>query len=895
MSEFLKKSFHVILFAIVVVLLMKAFPGDWKDKKKPHGTEPITLSNGLKVILVPNSAIPVFTSTVVVRTGVINEDEKISGAAHFLEHMLFNGTTRRSQKELYDEVDSLGGYNNAFTRDTFTCFQFLCASTHAAQALDIQSDMLFNSTIPQDKFEKEKGIVREEINKDTSRPSNLAHDAFRSRVFQGLSISRPALGTDESIGGLEREPLLAYYKKFYVPNNAVLLLMGDFDPEKIMEDVKATYGAFSPGIFGPRPKNAITWPDEPVLSTRRLDQAKVTYLDIAMPAPRADSTDCPSFIVLSSMLSSGFRSGLKERLNAIEGIKVTSAAVSYELSPQDLSILRISLELPKDESDPRAVLDKIADLLMETAGGGILEDEVEATRKGIVAEEVYNMEKPHYYSMFKASLIAAAPLSMFSGYEQALRDCTAADVERIASRYLADGIQHMAAVASGPGLDETRDDVLAFTFPARDKQKAGKTGRQISRVLDSGLTMIVSENPQSRVFSVHVLLKNRSFMEPSGKAGIADFVHRMLPKGTTSRDRALLTQELDEIAAHLKVTDMPWIPFDDYYFSPEYSYIRFETLTPYWEKGLRLLSDIVFHPAFDENEVKKVRAEMMVALKRSERSPSGVAKRHLAIQWLGDGPGTKPIRGTAASVGGLSAGDLRAFHGSYFKPSNMIISVVSGVPADQVEQAVTRVFKGKVVEAAQPEAVPVPSVNLPSGKVAKSSELGLPQSYILIGLPLDITRENLAAARVANAVLSSRLAFELREKQGLAYSIGSSIIKVGSGDDRVFLVSAGMGTAKENLEKAEKGILNEIDNLSAALPGDDELEGIKNKIIGRMLMRSLSSEQRAYRLGLSSFRGEPEGHTRRLMNEIRTVTVEDVREIARLLKERQGNYVTTVR
>jgi zinc protease len=175
------------------------------------------LPNGLRVVLVENRANPMVCSSAIVGAGVVDEPDGMNGATHFLEHLVFNGTETRSQRALYDEVDRFGAYNNATTREDHTLFTLLLQKEFAAKGLEIQADMLFHSTLPPDKFEKEKGIILEELAKDRNDPAYLAQDAFRGFAYAGTPLARPVLGSESSIKGMSRDRVLAYYKARYVP------------------------------------------------------------------------------------------------------------------------------------------------------------------------------------------------------------------------------------------------------------------------------------------------------------------------------------------------------------------------------------------------------------------------------------------------------------------------------------------------------------------------------------------------------------------------------------------------------------------------------------------------------------------------------------------------------
>src|SRR5262245_32761251 len=175
-----------------------------------------TLGNGLRVVLIEHHANPMVASTVVVGAGVTEERPDRSGASHLLEHLLFNGTTTRSQRELYDATDRVGAYNNATTREDHTLFTLLVQREFAEAGLDLQADMLFRSIIPPENFDKEKGIVLEEMARDASDPGYVAAQRFRAFAYAGTPLALPVLGTPESIAAIRRDEVVAYWRERYV-------------------------------------------------------------------------------------------------------------------------------------------------------------------------------------------------------------------------------------------------------------------------------------------------------------------------------------------------------------------------------------------------------------------------------------------------------------------------------------------------------------------------------------------------------------------------------------------------------------------------------------------------------------------------------------------------------
>jgi predicted Zn-dependent peptidase len=171
----------------------------------PKGVSVYQLNNGMSVLLIENPALPMVGANVVVKIGSAYETFSTSGMSHMLEHLLFNGTTSRNQKKPYDDVDRIGGYNNATTAEFYTNYMMVTPAENIRKGMEIQADMLFSSTLPTDKFEKEKGIVLEEISKSLADPRNklngilfpfcIKDTPFHSQHSERIPRSNPFLVT----------------------------------------------------------------------------------------------------------------------------------------------------------------------------------------------------------------------------------------------------------------------------------------------------------------------------------------------------------------------------------------------------------------------------------------------------------------------------------------------------------------------------------------------------------------------------------------------------------------------------------------------------------------------------------------------------------------------------
>ena len=187
----------------------------YKADTLPKGVSIYQLDNGMQVLLIENPALPMAGVNVAVKVGSAYETFSTSGMSHMLEHLLFNGTTTRNQKQLYDDVDLIGGYNNASTAEFYTNFMMVTPFENIKKGMEIQADMLFNSTLPLEKFEKEKGIVLEEISKTLADPQEQIERNTLSILYDGHSLSLPTLGTYSTIQSMSRDNVFSFYKNNY--------------------------------------------------------------------------------------------------------------------------------------------------------------------------------------------------------------------------------------------------------------------------------------------------------------------------------------------------------------------------------------------------------------------------------------------------------------------------------------------------------------------------------------------------------------------------------------------------------------------------------------------------------------------------------------------------------
>lgn len=876
------------LFVLVVLLPAAAPAAEMSETVLP---------NGLRVVLRPVATNPVVCSAVLVRAGVAWEPEGLSGASHFLEHLLFNGTESRTQEQLYADVDRIGAFNNATTRSDHTLFLLLVPREHLDAALEIQSDMLLHSTLPVEKFEKERGIVMEELGRAGNNPSYPADAFFDQHLYAGSPYARPVLGTAESIRDLDRDAVLDYYRDRYRPERMVVFLAGDFDPADAMERIRKYFGAGSAATADESlPEVAPAFAAEPPLRFLPLDAGR-SYLRVAFPAPTEGEADAPAFALWTELVGGGDSSPLGRALKGGE----EPAVFDFSLHPTTTGTagaLVIHATLT-GAVPPQEVIRRTAAVLVDAVrrppfdpGDLRLLRETRLTEEAILAEQV------HYYAMLRASRLLRASAAELEAAAAGQSAIDIAELRATAERHLLP-LRAVVAVAgpTPPGGDAVDLAGIVAAVPALTPA----AGTDVV-VLDNGLTLVVNTDPDSRVFAAHLFARNRSAQEPAARPGLADLMHRLLLRGTLARDGAGVEEALRAIGAQLQVVDDPRFPFDDYRTVPTFSFIRLEARAERAGEALGVLAEIIRTPRFDPVEIEKSVAEMQDLVRRREESSSAMSGRLFFELVAPEHPFSRPIGGTPTSLAGVRRQDLLEFHRQYFAPANLILVIRSSGDREAVVQRAREIFGGAGAGGgwappAQEATSSAPTALAPAPPLTRAGQraeetLGKRQSSLRLGAVVAPEPGERAALTVANLVLSDRLQMEVRERQGLAYSIGSRLTELGSGRQ---LLTVTIGTASENLELAEAEIRRLASELAGGPIPEDEIARVVAAHTGRILMRRLPRINQAYYDGLRVLYGTPTDGSLELLAAISELTPEAVAAAARRYLSPADWHVAIVR
>lgn len=294
-----------------------------------------SLPNGLRVVM---EAIPFVRSVsfgIWVRNGSRNENIQTNGISHFIEHMMFKGTQKRTARDIADTMDSVGGQLNAFTSKEYTCYFARTLDTHFDVALDVLTDMFFHSRFDASEIQKERNVILEEISMYEDTPEDLVVDLLQYQTFLKNPLGLNILGTPDTIGAFEREDFIKYFQSNYRPQNTVIAIAGNIDEAEILEKISVAFGNFQgPNQVGDDSRAAYT----PGFSAREKDIEQV-HLCMGFPGIPTGLDESYALAAVNTIFGGGMSSRLFQKIREEHGL--VYSVYSYNSSYWDTGVFII--------------------------------------------------------------------------------------------------------------------------------------------------------------------------------------------------------------------------------------------------------------------------------------------------------------------------------------------------------------------------------------------------------------------------------------------------------------------------------------------------------------------------------------------------------------------------
>ena len=745
---------------------------------QPTGREEVvlraTLQNGLRVVIVRNRLAPVVTTVVNYLVGSNEAPDGFPGMAHAQEHMMFRGSENLSAEQLAALTASMGGQFDADTQQTVTQYYFTVPADDLDVALHIEAIRMQDVLDDEKLWERERGAIEQEVAQDLSNPEYIFYTKLLEALYKGTPYAHDALGSRSSFDKTTGTMLRQFHAAWYAPNNAILVIVGDVQPQQALTTVRT--------LFEKIP--ARTLPDRPAIRLEPV-QAASLRLDTDLPygmaviayrLPGSDSPDSAAAQVLADVLSS-------ER-GSLYALVPDGKALSADFSIDQLpgaGLGYAEATFPKG-GDGMALLKEMRAILTIDATKGVPADLVDAAKRREVANAEFEKNSVSGLADVWSDALAVRGRTSPDEEVAAIERVTVADVNRVARIYL-DQARSIDAIltprSSGrPISSNTFGGRESFTpshvghveLPVWAEQAVSRlavpssTLHPVVTTLPNGIRLIVQTETTGRTVSVYGHIKHNPDLEtPDGREGVSRVLDQLFSYGTHSLDRVAFQKALDDIAANESAgTDF-----------------SVQVLADQFDRGVALLAENELTPALPEKAFAIVQRQQAAAAAGQLESPDYLTGRALHAALFP--PHDPTLReATPKTISALTMKDVRDYYRHVYRPDLCIIVVIGHVDPGTAKTVIEKYFGGWTAAGPQPETLlpPVPP-NKPS--MAAVPDASKVQSSVTLAETLGLNRSNpdyyaleLGDHVLGGAFYATRLYRDLRERAGLVYYVSSS-------------------------------------------------------------------------------------------------------------------------
>ncbi|MDA8165793.1 MAG: pitrilysin family protein [Desulfobacteraceae bacterium] len=838
-----------------------------------------TLANGMRVIIIPNRLSPVATVMVNYLVGTTQDPEDYTGMAHATEHMMFRGTPGLSAAQLATVMADLGGEFNADTGQTVTQYFSTVPVEELEVALRVEA-VRMKEMLPREKFEqlwqKERGAIIQEVEMRVSSPMYLFQQRLLQQMYAGTPFARTGLGTRDAFLRITGEMLQKFHQTWYAPNNAILIITGDVEPQSVLPVVKSIFEGISAEKLPARAPVRLQ-PLAPAAFAMETDEP--TGLAVtAYRLPGYDDPDYAAGMVLADVLASQ-RGEIYALVPAGEALDA-----DFSLIPNPpASVGLATASFPKN-GPGKELVGKLQRIIAQYREKGVPEDLVTAAKRHAVADAQFQKNAIMGQAMLWSEAVAVEKRLSPDELVKAINRVTVADVNRVARRWLvnktattavltprAAGRPHAAVETPGPGVKsytpqevEPGVSLPAWAEKARTANVPRLTVEPADLRLANGLRLIVLPLEISPTVSLYGRVDNNPNLQvPPGKEGVDEILSDLFPYGTGKLDRLAFQRKVDEIGARLAVgTDF-----------------SLQVLEDQFERGVELLAANLLDPALPEKAFATLREQEAAALPGELESPNFLTRQALrnALFPKGD-PSLR--HATPKSVQGLTLADVKAYHRAVFRPDMTTIVVVGRISPEQARAVIEKHFGSWRAHG------PKPDTHYPAVPPSRATAMRVPdpsrvQDLVMLAGTVDITRRSpdyypleLGQHVLAGGFYATRLYRDLREKTGLVYTVDADI---DAGWNRAILHVV-YGCEPDAVTHAQAIVVRDLQAMQREPVSEDDLRQARTLLLRQIPLTRASVDGTAgkwldlVRLGLPL--DEPQIAARRYMS----ITAQDIQD-----------------
>ncbi len=855
----------------------------------------IELANGMKVVTVEDFSCPIVAVQVWYHVGSKNEDPTRQGFAHMFEHMMFKGTDYVGEKDHFGFIQRVGGSNNAYTSFDTTVYLQTLPADQVELALWLEAERMNFLKIDQDRFNTERKVVEEELRMGENRPYGTLFKKEIKELFKEHPYQWSPIGKLAHLRAASVAELRAFWTKYYVPNNATLVVIGAVKHAEAQK-LARKYFQWVPRWEDPEPVS-IREPRKTKARTVIIDDENapagmVEKIWLTIPLGHKDEAVLD---LLSSILGGGNSSRLYRDIVAERQLAVGADSSAFNLEHDGIFQATATYNPGADTDEILKAIDTHIENIKQN---GVTEKELEKAKnkmlKGLVVDNLKINSKAR--SIGNAAVVKGNPERANDRLNE-IRNVTLNDIQRAANYYLDNNKvtiflivpNSQGAMAGAKDSEEsevtaviettplptgrkgvTRPDSFPTSAPFAQLKAAKFTPSFTRTQLSNGLKVMVIPNDEVPFVSVMLGTINGAVTEQ--KPGTASMAAEMLTKGTAKHTEAELVNILEQNAISLYGSA-----------SMDTFTVNANCLTEHTDLALELMAEVVRQPTFVQDEFDKLKKQVLTSLNIASQQPRYLVEKQFRKVLYGEHPYSRTEEGSIENVEALTTGDLKTWHANFVRPNDATIIFSGDITEQKAIALVKKYFANWKVTSPKPELELSPIPDPQATHIYIVDRPGSMQSEIRVGQP-GLTRhtpEKYFISRIVSNYFgwsfNSRLNESIRIKKGLTYgAFGGYNAKNLAGE-----IKCGTFTKNASTAQTVQAVIDELVTLTNDPPNDKELNDSKTYFAGSFVRNRETPQAVASDLWLIESQNLGDNYLNNLLKKLAETTKEDCINLAK--------------
>ncbi len=816
-----------------------------------NGIEEYELPNGLKVLLKPNNSIPLITFSIWYKVGSRNEIKGEYGLAHFLEHMMFKGTKKLKKGEISSTIQGLGGVYNAFTSSDGTAYYETISPKYLEKVIEIESDRIKNSLLDQNELNLERTVVLSELEGDLNNPATYLDQEVRGLAYDLSPYKHPTIGYVDEVKNINSELMRNFYKRYYTPNNATIVLVGDFNKAKALSLINKHFKNIKndniPGIS--------ETPKEPEQKKEKRTVVKKAgsfkLLEIVYHACDTKDPDIYPLNIVEEILIKGEKSPLQKKL--IEAGLATEVYGGTEAN-HDPGLFQIVVSLTPQTTHKQAekiILTEINKLIKSPPS----EKEIQGAINRIKASYLFGLDGTYNQALNIGYFELINNWKQSQNWTKEIEKVKAEDITRVLKKYLQKNNRTIGyfipklqkgekyeptPINLGGTHNYTKTDQIKDIKHNSDYSQGNKQFKYEKVTLQDNSELLIYKNIDLPVTYISGVIKGGSSLLPKEKEWYCQLISMTLEKGSKNYTKEKIEELLDETGSQIN-------------FSCNEESFKFTlaTINENLSESVDLLLDLLMNPTFPSKEIEIEKKKTIAETNELKDNPGeNASRRFTQIIYPSDHPyyansfseDVKLIK----QIDSKNSKKLKEIHNTLIRKNNIMFSLVSNIKGKDLKETINQI--NKYLNTGEPKkeaAVNIPDTllreNLKTETIFLTDKM---QSDVYLGhagnlkrTDPDFYKMNIANYILGGSSLASRLSKRVRDNAGLTYTIYSYFNSShGRGEFAVYF-----GSNNNNVDKAIELTKDELTNFVKTGITEEELRKAKASLIDSFVSRNLST------------------------------------------------------